>query len=712
MQSSPPTRAWQRPTSPTESQYSIDLAALDGESRSGASSPALPTQHVDRVLSEDIDGPSDFTQNLEGWMRGGTLNKKGTLKGGLHSLKEARETEQELDKLAIPEHNAAQEDEDHSASHHTPIDSPPKESVFEDSRHGRGNEEGSSDWDPYVEGATPQPPPHQHLLQPSVEDYYSELTPARPASLPTSRIPSRGYMSSTQPPQGILARSEPSTPGRPSSETISPVRSPVFQRSMPKTNEATFRQLQELREKCQHLEHLNASLNAAIDDEKRFRRQDREMYEAKLTDASRRESHLSELRNQAYEHKEDLRREVGELKERLHKQESETNKLRQSRDAKMDDGKQQADRERMEHVQEVRALEQDLELARRSRDDAEEMARVAKDDLEEYRAARDANTRRDDDLRSRLSELQDQLRSLTSENNTLKLAKKSADETVNNVRAELSLLKQTQQEDTTRLAGDHRRAVTLAENLQSQLKELRQKQRDRQTAHDAEIASINAAKQAAVSVSNSEDESMMQTVRAELTVSQTKLNTLTCQLDKKQTALNTAILERDAYQDELSALKADLEAAKLDLNDRDAVNKALDVKMSDAWKKREAYWRERLEDAEKERKIMVKALLRQWGREEVGIADEKNGELQRFRYKFVNGGEERATEVKTPKVKPAMAGVPREAVEKKPAIKGQHTKLGATNVGADKENANNLAARKSSAKKAVTGRKISFDVNA
>ena len=89
MQSSPPTRAWDRPpSSPTDSHYSIDLAALDLDSHSGASTP-LPTQHVDRVLSEDIDGPSDFTQNMEAWMRGGTL-KKGSLKSGFAESEECK----------------------------------------------------------------------------------------------------------------------------------------------------------------------------------------------------------------------------------------------------------------------------------------------------------------------------------------------------------------------------------------------------------------------------------------------------------------------------------------------------------------------------------------------------------------------------------------------------------------------------------------------
>ena len=71
MQSSPPTRAWERPSSPARSQYSLDLGALDLDSDSDRSTPR---QHVDRVFSEDIDGPSDFTLNMgnvdERWYAG------------------------------------------------------------------------------------------------------------------------------------------------------------------------------------------------------------------------------------------------------------------------------------------------------------------------------------------------------------------------------------------------------------------------------------------------------------------------------------------------------------------------------------------------------------------------------------------------------------------------------------------------------------------
>ena len=96
MQSSPPVRAWEQRDSQDqdqdESDYSLDLGALDMDT---VSDMDIPKQKVDRIFSEDIDGPSDFTQNMEMWMRGGkTPSRKGTLKGTkstTHPIEEGRE---------------------------------------------------------------------------------------------------------------------------------------------------------------------------------------------------------------------------------------------------------------------------------------------------------------------------------------------------------------------------------------------------------------------------------------------------------------------------------------------------------------------------------------------------------------------------------------------------------------------------------------------
>ncbi|KAF2140208.1 uncharacterized protein K452DRAFT_359872 [Aplosporella prunicola CBS 121167] len=70
---SPPTRPGaDRKQSHTESDntaYSLDFAALPGASKDDADF-SLNGEPLETVRSEDIDGPSDFTQNMELWMRG------------------------------------------------------------------------------------------------------------------------------------------------------------------------------------------------------------------------------------------------------------------------------------------------------------------------------------------------------------------------------------------------------------------------------------------------------------------------------------------------------------------------------------------------------------------------------------------------------------------------------------------------------------------
>lgn len=69
MQSSPPRGASPRmiPTSPATSRYELDLDALEGSS---ISSSPVAERTIPRILSEDIDGPSDFTINMMDWMKG------------------------------------------------------------------------------------------------------------------------------------------------------------------------------------------------------------------------------------------------------------------------------------------------------------------------------------------------------------------------------------------------------------------------------------------------------------------------------------------------------------------------------------------------------------------------------------------------------------------------------------------------------------------
>lgn len=691
MDSSPPTRRYGRPESPSQdSHYSLDLAALEIDSRSGASSPGLPAQqHIDRVLSEDIDGPSDFTQNMEYWMRGTAIPnpRSGTVRGSANAAT-ARES-------LTAEPGVEGGGEERSASNHTPTGTPPKASVFGTSQQELRDPTDSPGWDPYVEEATPMPPPHRHFLQPTVEDYHSELTPLRAPLINSRLLPDPSHQQQREVEQDA-GQSDPSTPGRPSSETISPVRSPAIQRPQPRqfssqSEEASFeRQLQELHSRCHQLEQLNTSLHTAVDKERQLRARDQKDFEHKLSEVSSRERELFEKASRASVQDRSYQRDVADHQHQLKQRDAALDRLRREYASLQ----QQMKQHKLDYEQELKAMEHDIDLANQSRDDALDSARAAEEDMAKIRAARDTASHHDASLRSHLSELQEQLRSLSLENESAKSARKIADEIATSIRAELTLLRQTQAEETTRLTGDHRRAVGMAEDLQKQLHELRQELHDQQALHQSELNRLRGTPLPIMPGSANDEDGPASHENPD---------------DAKQAELNTAIFERDALQDELDAVKAELETTtaalaesekdlkiattshanyvsksihiaeglagelettrqalskaqqdlkvaeialaeskeefremeselygvQIDHNHDIATNRALDAERKDALERNEAYWQHKWAAAQEERKIMVKELFRMWGREECGIADTSKGEVQMYRYKYV-----------------------------------------------------------------------------
>jgi len=646
MQSSPPTRAWDRvePRSPAnDSEYSLDLGALDLDGGSNASSPVAKPK-IDRVFSEDIDGPTDFTLNMEKWMRGGTL-AKGTMRGQLGSIetrvhqdeKQDRQDDAVLDDPQSPQLH----DEELTESHHTPHDTPPKESVWGTSLHDtadtgkhEGNEEhSSSNWDPYGQASTPQPTGHHQLLQPTVEDYQSELTPAHlstirvPDSLKTTDTLPRGRRTSPR-------QSEPSSPGRPSSPTLSPVRSPLMQRSAPQlqasspmTEPALDRQLRMLQAKCQQLEHINSALKQALDDEQRIRKQENLAHQDQIIVAARHHREAMEIRDIAMAGKGQIRRDFSEYKahtrsmeeEQLEAERQEKERLKEAHAIELHRLKDEWQQQKDEQAVRLSALENDLQIAYNAREDAEEAARVHREDFEEYRDSHEAALER---LRlalgdaraaqATIADLESQLEKLKQQMFSLQSSKEATEEAASSVRAELVNVKQSQQDETVRITTGHLRAAELAEGLQQKLEELQQQMRDHEAAHQDELHKMRS----------SQDQAQRNTLA--------ELDSLRTEHEAQQSLLNSAILERDASQDSFEAVQSELEALKADLADKAVVEKAFDARISDEIQKRELYWREKLRASEKERQMMAKALLHQWGKEEVGVETP-----QRYEFKFV-----------------------------------------------------------------------------
>jgi hypothetical protein len=672
MQSSPPVRAHLGPASPNASDYTLDLGALDSASDTETS---IPKPRVERIFSEDIDGPSDFTQNMEMWMRGGSLMKrtmkdaavgedrKITATSGTDGIEELQSGKT----LHVPNEGAEDNEEEHTGSHHTPNHSPPKVSVMEDDiddsiEQDDRNEPFSSEWQTYGHTSTPVPPVHKQFRQPMVEDYHSELSPARQTS---QSLRGRQPRSSIQSRRGSAAVQERSTPGRADSPTLSPARSPRVQRRVSEHNlhddgeervladqlreeaqadhEADLEsQLRELKLKCEQLGHLNSALSQAVEEERRLRKQDKVSYEERMAEAKRRERDVAEMKEAAHRRNEDFRREFGDLKEKLQGQQQNAGAHSageaDGQDSLAGDIKQQT----AEHARAIRALEQDLEAVRRSRDDAEETARLYQRDLDDQREDHDVEIKR---LQMELQNAREDEAAVTALERRLEVAdaevRRLSDKSVEMkdelkaLRSQLVESNKMHNEEASHASVDRSRAVELAAGLQRQVQDLRLQLKEDKAAHDAEVKRLKVAHGKGSETSVQE----LDVVRAELDAKQAELNEAILERDEAQDTLETKQAGNqpapddesrfETIQSELRIFQSENAALKSQLADQEALNIQLDSKIAEAVRNREQYWKQRLEKADEERKLMAKALLHQWGREEVGIESP-----QRFAYKY------------------------------------------------------------------------------
>jgi chromosome segregation ATPase len=110
------------------------------------------------------------------------------------------------------------------------------------------------------------------------------------------------------------------------------------------------------------------------------------------------------------------------------------------------------------------------------------------------------------------------------------------------------------------------------------------------------------------------------------------------------TTLATLHAELHTLRHENSTLKSDAAARKEDV---EAVNKAMDERLAAMMTKvlkersrtvvgkRDGQWVETIGKKSDERELMGRLLMREWGKQEVGVAKENEGEKQGYRYKYV-----------------------------------------------------------------------------
>ncbi|KAK4565855.1 hypothetical protein LTR86_003704 [Recurvomyces mirabilis] len=667
MNSSPPVRAWNPPESPIDSQYSLDLGALGLGEHSNENSP-IPKPQLDRVLSEDIDGPSDFTLNMAKWMRGGTLDRSTmrSAKSGLQAVKEQeirdRESVRQRNTLEVPQ-SPVELEEDQTTSHHTPDHSPPKASPWHEQppqfqqERQQGDQDqdlqhNSSDWDPYAPSGTPQPPVHKQFLQPTVEDYHSELTPAR---FPSTTTDARSLRVNTN----ARSKSVPMSPtqteheisARPSSETLSPVRSLVMKRASTFDVSSRFtepgpkidleKHLQQLQERCQQLEHLNSALRDALDEEQRMRKEEKAVHERLEEEPNRMLDEADAAHHAAVEQANKHHGEAYELKTKLARVEAEAVARQQKGHVASHEDSSEVERlqselaaTRLSHADELNRLRQSLKAAEQGRDAVESEVKNLHAQLDQHDnviTKLDQLGREAEQSRHFTTELQDQVKENKAELESLRAALGRAEEDRDQARDEFDALRDEIEVDKAKLLSDRQRAVQLGEDQQKRIKELQTQLRDQQTAHATEKVDLESAKEAALASATTETDEARNDIEAQ------------------QSLLNDAILERDAAQDDLTALQTKQSAAESELgalrndveslrnelanaqtNLEDAleqiktnseINDDLITRISTEWRRKETHLRKKLEENENERQRLSKTLMRQWGREEVGADD-------------------------------------------------------------------------------------------
>ena len=688
-----------------QSEYELDLNALSLDDYGEFSSP-LPTKHIDQVRSEDIDGPSDFTINMEKWMRGtpqkdtksasrfGTVNRSAL--GSLRIMASVKETGDNnvAEEARTQEDDAAQEmrspeDDRQEAGadiqEDTPIPDGSATTVVRDGSDTPRLGEDRSTWDPHKASVSPPPRKTNGLLQPTVEDYHGELSPARVVSMATTR------------------QAQPAPAAQPAASLAhlyAPRMSPL-----------------------PSLAQLNAprlSPTPSIHSE---------------------EQDLSKLRAQ-FEELRKLQEQTSRKAEALQDQLREANEAHAAINTELDTVKAKGQSDAQEAAEQVNQIQAEV---KREREEAEEARRAQKQTLD--RAA---------DLQEHINHLQDsedeELRDLQWQIKTLKETESQLNKTIAELRAQLT----ESSEDNTQLQQDLESSNTTRDALESRLQSLQQEMNDLKQQYETETASLrhtleNERKQtsstataspklinlqtqlgfkttelakAETTIANLREELELQRtftrldalddetihkhgretssttssssttadLRAQLEGANQALDALESRAQEQEEVIGELRAQRDVLKsshlnppplpspvpapmspqnsvldEEMAAVKAALAATRAELHDSEhkrldlhqridglvaeladvrAVNAAFDGRITERMVRREEKWRglegrlkARIEELEGEREVMAKTLLKMWGREECGVVPGNEDEGQRFRYVLAKKGD-------------------------------------------------------------------------
>tara|TARA_R110002003_G_scaffold145_8_gene13398 strand:- start:7406 stop:10006 length:2601 start_codon:yes stop_codon:yes gene_type:complete len=219
------------------------------------------------------------------------------------------------------------------------------------------------------------------------------------------------------------------------------------------------------------------------------------------------------------------------------------------------------------------------------------------------------------------------------------------DKAENSVQRAGALLEQERTEKT-RIIKDLQRA-------RDDLEELRADAAQKLADQERSDASVTPVLSSDVNDQDAEITSLRDIIRKQVAEMKT-LKIQTNSLRKDNRKLKAAIesqYESNAtitnLRDEIHTLRGENISLRSSLEDQEAINTAMDEKLASMLSKlmkekaksvvgrRDGQWQDSVGQVQNEKELLGRVLLRQWGREELGIADEKQGERQAYQYRYL-----------------------------------------------------------------------------
>lgn len=212
--------------------------------------------------------------------------------------------------------------------------------------------------------------------------------------------------------------------------------------------------------------------------------------------------------------------------------------------------------------------------------------------------------------------------------------------------------------------SEKKRVVKNLKNAKDELEDLRAVHARQQASEESEEEDLSdedttsrSTKSKEMEAKNSEITSLREIIRQQVTETKTLKNEMLL-LKKENKKLKSRLETSSDLQVTVSGLETQLAQlrttneslqSQIDAQEEDfeAVNAAMDEKLAAMVSKvmkerartvvgrRDGQWAETVGKVQTDKELLGKVLLRQWGREEIGIADEKRGEKQPYGYKYV-----------------------------------------------------------------------------